>query len=69
TAAYLTTQVRCQANPPVLWLPRLLWWFQGDFGGRPGIARLLAQHGLPPPSDARWRYQPYSWDLHLGQFT
>ncbi|GEM83267.1 DUF547 domain-containing protein [Meiothermus hypogaeus] len=65
TAAYLLSEVEFQGQ--TLKLPRLLWWYQVDFGGRRGIANLLAQHLGREVSEItrmRWVYRPYDWSVN-----
>ena len=52
-----------------IYLPRLLLWFRGDFGGRSGIKRLLREYDLIDPGERpRIRYRKYDWSLALGKY-
>lgn len=65
TAAYLHSEVEFQGQ--ALKLPRLLRWYQADFGGRSGIANLLAQHlgrEVNEVAQMRWVYRPYDWSIN-----
>ena len=46
TAWYLEENVRLDRDHGVATVPRWLLWYHGDFGGRAGIERLLARHGV-----------------------
>ncbi len=50
-------------------LPRLLLWYRGDFGGRSGIRRLLRTYDVVDPGAvSRIRYREYDWSLALDAF-
>jgi hypothetical protein len=66
TAAYLTAESARAANGREIRVPRLLLWYRGDFGGRPGIVALLRRHGVIGPEDApRLRFGDYDWTLDI----
>lgn len=45
-------------------VPRLLLWYLGDFGGRPGIVRLLRRYGvIEPDATPRVTFGSYDWTL------
>lgn len=51
------------------YLPRLLLWYRGDFGGRSGIRRLLREYDVVDPATvSRIRYRSYDWSLALDTF-
>ena len=51
------------------YVPRLLLWYRGDFGGRGGIRRLLREYGvIDPDGISRIRYREYDWSLALDAF-
>lgn len=67
TGAYLVAESTRSADGREVRAPRLLRWYQGDFGGRAGILALLRHHGLFAPDEApRLRFGDYDWTLHLG---
>jgi len=51
------------------YVPRLLLWYRGDFGGGSGIRRLLREHGVvDPDAVSKVRYREYDWSLALDAF-
>ncbi|VTT86388.1 hypothetical protein DM2_2426 [Halorubrum sp. DM2] len=51
------------------YVPRLLLWYRGDFGGRSGIRRILREYDVVDPDGvSRVRYREYDWSLALGAF-
>ena len=51
------------------YVPRLMLWYRGDFGGRRGIRRVLREYGpVDPDAVSRIRYREYDWSLALDAF-
>ncbi|MFO8114360.1 MAG: DUF547 domain-containing protein [Halorubrum sp.] len=51
------------------YLPRLLLWYRGDFGGGSGIRRILREYDVVDPDEvSRVRYREYDWSLALDAF-
>lgn len=51
------------------YLPRLLLWYRGDFGGGSGIRRILREYDVVDPDEvSRIRYREYDWSLALDAF-
>ncbi|OYR53301.1 DUF547 domain-containing protein [Halorubrum sp. Ea1] len=51
------------------YVPRLLLWYRGDFGGGSGIRRILREYGVvDPDAVSRIRYREYDWSLALDAF-
>ena len=51
------------------YVPRLMLWYRGDFGGRRGIRRILREYGpVDPDAVSRIRYREYDWSLALDAF-
>jgi hypothetical protein len=48
TTQYLDETVRYDEDVDVAVVPRVFFWYRGDFGGRSGVRSLLADHGLVP---------------------
>ena len=64
-ASYLRSEVEFRGQ--TLKLPRLLLWYQADFGGQDGVAGLLAQnlgYNVTEVSQMRWVYGPYDWRIN-----
>ena len=51
------------------YVPRLMLWYRGDFGGRRGIRDILREYGpVDPDAVSRIRYREYDWSLALDAF-
>lgn len=51
-------------------VPRVMWWFRGDFGGKSGIVSFLQSYGyLPEAAAPRLRYDDWDWSLSPGKFA
>jgi hypothetical protein len=67
TAAYLASESGRVGDGRTVRVPRLLLWFQGDFGGPSGVRRLLARHGVVGPDERpRLRFGTYDWTLDFS---
>jgi hypothetical protein len=65
SASYLHSEV--VIGPKILKLPSLLQWYQKDFGGRSGVARLISRHFALEEAaltTLQWKYTPYDWSLN-----
>jgi hypothetical protein len=49
TAAYLDGTVQYDEETDVAAVPRVFFWYRGDFGGKAGVRSLLADHEIVPP--------------------
>jgi len=58
TRSNLATEVMLERD--VIAVPAILLWYAGDFGGAPGIRRLLRQHGVEG-WNRRIRFRKYDW--------
>jgi len=68
TASYLESEAEWRDG--TLYVPRLLLYYRGDFGGRAGIYAFLERHGLLQPGERpNVRYKPYDWSLERGQYA
>ena len=47
---------------------RLLWWYRGDFGGVPGIRRMLDSNLPLKISEYSLSFSDYDWSEHLNNF-
>lgn len=57
TRAYLAETVEYVPSVDVARLPRVLFWYRGDFGGRSGVRSLLVDHDvLPADASPRFSY-------------
>lgn len=69
TRDYLQKNSRFEAdNNHVITTP-LFSWFRGDFGGKKGIKKILADHGILPERSVDLDYHEYDWTLDLTNFA
>lgn len=66
---YMEDQVRVDDEEEEVYVPALMNWFSGDFGGSDGVRNILEKNGyLEPGSDYDIEYKDYDWTLQLGTF-
>jgi hypothetical protein len=66
---FLEAETRYDASADAVSVTRLMLWFMGDFGGKPGILRLLKSYGIvPPEASPRLRFEAYDWAIDLNRF-
>jgi hypothetical protein len=67
---FLKEHCHVDTTSNVVWVPKIMSWFRGDFGGKAGIRQLLILQGiLPPGAKPRLRFSPYNWALAPGAFA
>jgi hypothetical protein len=66
TVGYLRAETELREASVVV--PALLLWYLGDFGGRPGIRRLLRRCGIDG-WDRRIRFKRYDWTPAPGKWA
>ncbi|QAU11536.1 DUF547 domain-containing protein [Halorubrum sp. BOL3-1] len=67
TESYLRSETVVEDG--TAYVPRLLLWYRGDFGGGSGIRRLLREFDVVDPDAVpRVRYREYDWSLALDAF-
>lgn len=60
--AYLASETTLDAGGESVRVPRLLLWYLGDFGGRPGILRQLHRYGVVDAGQSpRITFGAYDW--------
>lgn len=70
TRAYLSSEAEYNAATNTVYLPAILSWFRGDFGGKKGIRQLLHRQGLVPNGKKPTiRFKKYDWSLYLDNFA
>ena len=69
TKVYLKTEAEYKAEDNELYLPILMSWFRGDFGGKKKVLKLCKELKIIP-EDAKpsISYKPYNWDLYLNNY-
>lgn len=66
---YLNSQVKYDKEAEEVYLPKLMDWFSGDFGGGDGIHKILVKNGyIPNDDDIDHEFNDYDWTLKLGTF-
>ena len=67
TESYLRSETVIEDG--TAYVPRLLLWYRGDFGGGSGIRRILRDYDVVDPDTvSRIRYREYDWSLALDAF-
>lgn len=69
TKAYLQSETTYDTAKQIVYVPKILSWFRGDFGGKRGIKDLLQQLDFIPHQKVAVRFKPYDWDLALRRFA
>lgn len=70
TKAYLTGSVTYDSNANKVYVPALLSWFRGDFGGKKGQRMILRnQQIIPVDATPTIKYKKYDWALDLYNFN
>lgn len=68
--SYLRAEVTRGQDGNKVYLPAILGWFRGDFGGKRGLRALLQREGLLRGSGtAQLHFKPYDWTLFLNNYT
>lgn len=66
---YLTSQVSYNRTENEIFVPALMSWFRGDFGGLDGARKILIDYGfLAKDSKLEIEFNDYDWTLLLGNF-
>ncbi len=69
TLSYLSQETKYNAKTNIVELPKLMWWFRADFGGRKGILQILKQFEIiPEAANPKFAFKTYNWDLEKGKF-
>jgi len=70
TSTYLRDTVEYDGEANEVHVPRVCWWYRGDFGGKAGTLDLLHRTGVVPPGrNPQLRYQDWDWSLDLESFA
>lgn len=69
TKAYLMGEAEYKAKENTLYLPALMSWFRGDFGGKKNEIKLCQRLGiLPPDTKPKIEFKSYNWQLYLDKY-
>jgi hypothetical protein len=70
TESYLEQEAAYDPDAGVVYAPRLLLWYVGDFGGPRGAKRFLREYDVIPDGvDPTLRFREYDWSLAVGEFA
>lgn len=66
---YLNSQVKYKKEEEEVYVPALMSWFRGDFGGLDGVRNILVKNDyIPNNEDIDIEFNEYDWTLKLGTF-
>jgi hypothetical protein len=69
TKVYLKSEAEYIKEKNILFLPVLMSWFRGDFGGKKNILNLCKSlQIIPPTAKPTIKYKPYNWELYLNNY-
>jgi len=64
---YLSNE--CKKEASTIWVPKIMSWYSGDFGGKSGILNILKKYNvLSDGVVTDVKYLEYNWTLTLGTF-
>jgi len=69
TLAYLKAETEVDEAKKEIQVTQLFRWFAGDFGGKSGIRKLLADRLNIETAGYQLVYKPWSWDEQLGHYA
>ncbi len=67
TINYLKSETEYDTVSNIIYLPKIMDWFRGDFGGRKGLIKMLKQYGIIKKA-ATIRFKKYDWTLFLNNY-
>ncbi|CAN5135445.1 hypothetical protein BH09BAC2_BH09BAC2_20860 [soil metagenome] len=67
TRIYLKNEAEYDTTLNIIYLPKIMDWFRGDFGGKKGIKKMLDEYGLIK-KDVTIRFKKYDWSLFLNNY-
>lgn len=65
TENYLSQEIKVHEDK--IEVPKIFFWFRGDFGGKKGLKEFLSTHGFENP-DKSIRYKSWDWEMDLKDF-
>jgi hypothetical protein len=70
TASYLEAMCMYEEEINTVFVPKIVCWYSGDFGGKQGIRNLLKKLVLIPKNTyTRISFSEYDWTLETGKFN
>ncbi len=64
---YLKNETEYSKASNIIYLPKFMDWFRGDFGGKKGITKMLIKYGVIK-NDVSIRFKKYDWTLFLNNY-
>ena len=69
TKNYLHNESDYDTALSVIYLPKIMSWFRGDFGGKKGMKNMLEQYSIiKNGKDFTIRFKEYDWTLFLNNY-
>ena len=69
TKNYLKSETEYNEATGSIFLPKIMSWFRGDFGGKKGIRQLLKKYQIiDRDKDVKIRFKKYDWTLFLNNY-
>ncbi|MEJ7626221.1 MAG: DUF547 domain-containing protein [Ferruginibacter sp.] len=68
TKSYLRNETEYDTTSNIIYIPKIMDWFRGDFGGKKGIVKMLTEYGVIK-NDVAIRFKKYDWTLFLSNYT
>ncbi|SHI68365.1 Protein of unknown function, DUF547 [Mesonia phycicola] len=66
---YLTKVVNYKKEVGKVYVPKLMDWFRGDFGGKDGAIKILKNYQfIPESADPEVEFLDYNWELDLKNY-
>ncbi len=67
TTNYLKNETEYDSTSNTIYLPKIMDWFRGDFGGKKGIKIMLKEYGIIK-NDVTIKFKKYDWTLFLSNY-
>ena len=68
TKNYLRTESDYKKTSGIIYLPKIMSWFRGDFNGKKGMKELLKKYSIIENEDVKIRFKKYDWTLFLNNY-
>jgi hypothetical protein len=68
TKTYLSEQTTYDENTKTAKTVALMSWFRGDFGGKNGAEKILAEYNITRKKPKNLEFKTYDWTLSLGNY-
>ena len=69
TKIYLSGEAEYKKDSHTVYLPKIMNWFRGDFGGKKGLKKFLGNyHIIDAGQQTKLRFKKYDWTLFLNNY-